>query len=154
MSFLQHCLTLSRSRLTEAALLQWLYSVRARSQLQLRFCRHAAESSEGGAVAAGHLQHVPAAVCAVSAEHGLHPGAGPAAVARSQVCVPQKNSFSNARVMGKRSDLEVEHTWTSPKIIEYRRHVTRMVLNGGKCLCLIWLLNRRMPLLLNERANR
>ncbi len=59
---------------------------------------------------AGDLQHVPAAVCAVSAEHGLHPGAGPAAVARSQVCVLQKHTSTNAQVMGERSDLGVEHT--------------------------------------------
>lgn len=34
----------------------------------------------------GDLQHVSPAVCTVPPEHGLHPGPGPTAVARSQVC--------------------------------------------------------------------
>lgn len=53
-------------------------------------------------MAAGDLQHVPAAV---SGKHGL-----PAAVARSQVCVHRRAPQLNAQVMEERSDLGVEHT--------------------------------------------
>lgn len=49
-------------------------------------------------MAAGDLQHVSAAVCAVPAEHGLHPGAGPATVARTQVCVPQEITLTKRSI--------------------------------------------------------
>jgi len=90
-------------RVTEAALLQRLGGFGTGPELQHRLSGHHARPAEGGALAAGALQHLPAAVHPVPAEHRLHPGAGSATVSDPQVspiyyCHYLFNHLSNYKV--------------------------------------------------------
>lgn len=71
--------------LAAAPSLQRLRGVGSGPELQHGLGRDAAQPAARGALAAGHLQHLPAAVRPVPAEHGLHPRAGPTPVPRAQV---------------------------------------------------------------------